>query len=96
MNRPNGLASGTLMLLAGVFLVLRTVRRPEGGRNLVDLILGDNGAANASANAAAQSKTTNLLNLPKLTPTPQGTRAPTQPVRSGTTNTAGHPETGVR
>lgn len=34
------MATGVLLALLGVFVLLRTVRRPEGGRSLPDLILG--------------------------------------------------------
>lgn len=34
------MAVGAVMVLLGVWVLLRTVRRPKGGRNLPDLILG--------------------------------------------------------
>lgn len=39
---PGGLtmAVGIVLALFGVWVLLRTVRRPAGGRSLVDLILG--------------------------------------------------------
>ncbi|HXU61115.1 MAG TPA: hypothetical protein VN962_05395 [Polyangia bacterium] len=83
MKRSSGVASGVLMLLAGAFLVLRTVRRPDGGHNLVDLILGGNGAAEASAAAASGQKANDLLKLPSLTRTPQTS----SPTRGRTTTT---------
>jgi hypothetical protein len=86
MRPRNGVASGVLMLLAGAFLVLRTVRRPSGGRNLVDLILGDGGAAESAANTAAETNANNLLNLPSLTNKPQV--APTPATGNRTNNRA--------
>lgn len=81
MRGSGGIASGVLMLLAGAFLVLRTVRRPAGGRNLVDLILGGSAQADAAATAAQTSNTNSLLNLPSLTQAPQTS----SPVKSNTT-----------
>lgn len=75
MRPRSGVASGVLMVLLGAFVVLRTVRRPDGGTNLVDLILGDGGAA-AAINAADAAKANNLLTLPHLTPGPQGPDKP--------------------
>jgi hypothetical protein len=34
------MATGIVLVLLGLFVLLRTVRRPAGGRNLPDLILG--------------------------------------------------------
>ena len=34
------MATGILLAILGVWLVLRTVRKPDGGHNLVDLLLG--------------------------------------------------------
>lgn len=34
------MAVGVVLVLLGAFVLLRTVRRPAGGRNLPDLILG--------------------------------------------------------
>jgi len=81
VSRSNGVASGVLMLLAGAFLVLRTVRRPADGSNLVDLILGGGG----SGATTTSTKADDLLALPKLTQKPQ--TAPS-PVRRPKTNNA--------
>jgi hypothetical protein len=35
------MAVGIVLAIVGVFVLLRTVRRPAGGRSLVDLILGE-------------------------------------------------------
>lgn len=35
------MATGAVIFLASLWVLLRTVRRPQGGRNLVDLLLGD-------------------------------------------------------
>lgn len=34
------MATGFLLAIVGLWVLLRTVRRPQGGRNLVDVILG--------------------------------------------------------
>jgi hypothetical protein len=35
------MATGVLLAILGVWVLLRTVRRPAGGRSLVDVLLGD-------------------------------------------------------
>jgi hypothetical protein len=74
----SGVASGLVLLLAGVFVVLRTVRRPDGGRNLVDLVMG----ANATAGNGASNSTNNEPAIPslkhRLAPAPH-VRAPHAP-----------------
>lgn len=37
------MATGALLILLGLWVLLRTVRKPDGGRSLVDVLLGPKG-----------------------------------------------------